>query len=98
MVFQLRVYTINGGMMDQWVEFFNETLMPIYKQQGIKVEGAWANEDKNQFIWVRSFSDAADLKTKEEAFYASTEWNAAKDRARSHLARVDVQVMDSVLK
>ena len=34
MVSQLRVYTINGGMMDQWVEFFNETLMPIYKQQG----------------------------------------------------------------
>ena len=22
MVSQLRVYTINGGMMDQWVEFF----------------------------------------------------------------------------
>ena len=98
MVSQLRVYTINRGMMDQWVKFFNETLMPIYKQHSIKVEGAWVNEDKNQFIWVRSFSDAEDLKAKEAAFYASSEWNAAIDQARSHLARVDVQVMDPVLQ
>ena len=98
MVSQLRIYTINRGMMDQWVSFFNETLMPIYGKVGIVVEGAWANEDKNQFIWIRSFADADDLKAKEAAFYASPEWNANMDKARGHLARVDVQVMETVLK
>ena len=96
MVSQLRIYTINKGMMDDWVSLFNETLMPLYSKVGIKVEGAWANEDKNQFIWIRSFADAKDLEAKEAAFYASAEWNANVDKIRSHLARVDVHVMNPV--
>jgi hypothetical protein len=97
MISQLRTYTINRGMMDQWVSLFNETLMPIYSKVGIVVEGAWANEDKNQFIWIRSFEDASDLETKEAAFYGSDEWKANVDHIRSHLARVDVQVINKVL-
>ena len=97
MVSQLRTYTINRGMMDQWVSVFNETLMPVYSKVGIVVEGAWVNEDKNQFIWIRSFNDAADLEAKEAAFYNSDEWKANVDHVRSHLARVDVQVINNAL-
>ena len=58
MIYQLRTYTINRGMMDQWVNQFNDKLVGIMDQYGIKLEGAWVNEDKNQFIWIRSFADA----------------------------------------
>ena len=97
-VSQLRMYTVNGGMMDQWVKLFTGTLAPIQENLGMKIDAMWVNEDKNQFIWVRSFSDAEDLVATEAAFYASSEWNAAMDGARSHLARVDVQVMNTVLQ
>ncbi|PKB82240.1 MAG: hypothetical protein BZY88_05110 [SAR202 cluster bacterium Io17-Chloro-G9] len=95
-VSQLRIYTINRGMMDQWVKFFTETTVPIQEKQGIKVNGMWVNEDKNQFIWIRSFADAEDVKAKEAAFNQSPEWNAVSDQARSHLARLDVQTMAPV--
>ena len=98
MIYQLRTYTVNRGMMDQWVSHFNDTLVGIMNQYGINVEGAWVNEDKNQFIWIRSFADAADIKDKEAAFYASPEWNAVVDHARSHLARIHVETMGSVLQ
>ena len=98
MIYQLRTYTVNRGMMDQWVAQFNDKLVGIMEQYGIKVEGAWVNEDKNQFIWIRSFADAEDVKTKEAAFYASARWNEVVDHARSHLARIHVETMDSVLK
>ncbi len=98
MIYQLRTYTVNRGMMDQWVNQFSDKLVGIMEQHGIKVEGAWVNEDKNQFIWIRSFADAEDVKAKEAAFYASPEWSAVVDQTRSHLARTHVETMDSVLK
>ena len=94
MISQLRMYTLNRGMMDQWVKLFTETLVPMQEKYGVKIGGMWINEDRNQFIWIRSFADAEDLKAREAAFYASPEWNAAAEHARSHLARIVVQTME----
>ena len=94
MIYQLRMYTVNRGMMDQWVKLFNETIVPIQEKHGIKIDGKWVNEDKNQFIWIRSFADAEDVKAKEAAFSGSQEWKAVVNQVRSHLARMEVQTME----
>ena len=98
MIYQLRTYTVNRGMMDKWVSHFNEKLDPLMESKGIHVENAWANLDNNQFIWVRSFADAADLEAKEAAFYGSDEWKDMVDFTRGHLARTLVETMNPVLK
>ena len=97
MTSQLRMYTINRGMMDEWVKLFTETLVPMQEKHGIKIEGMWVSEDGTQFIWIRSFTNSEDVKVKEAAFYGSPEWNASMDHARSHLARTVVQTMEPVL-
>ncbi len=97
MTSQLRMYTINRGMMDQWVNLFTETLVPMQEKYGIKIEGMWVSEDSTQFIWIRSFADSEDLKVKEAAFNGSPEWNAVMDHARSHIARTVVQTMEPFL-
>lgn len=96
MISQLRQYTVNRGMMDQWVKHFTENLVPMQEKLGIKIDGMWVNEDKDQFIWIRSFQDAEDVKNKEAAFYASSEWQAVMEHTRNHLARLDVKTMESV--
>ncbi len=98
MIYQLRTYTVNRGMMDAWVDLFNDKLVPIQNQYGISIDGMWVNEDQNQFIWIRSFNDPEDVKAKEAAFYASPEWNEIVDHARSHLARIHVDTMTSVMR
>ena len=98
MIYQLRTYTVNRGMMDDWVDLFNDKLVSIQNQYGINIDGMWVNEDQNQFIWIRSFNDADDVIAKEAAFYASPEWNEIMDHARSHLARIDVDTMSSVMR
>jgi hypothetical protein len=98
MISQLRIYTINRGMTDQWVKHFTENLVPLQESLGIKIGGMWVNEDKNQFIWTRSFADAEDLKAKEAAFYGSSEWAAIVDHTRSHIARTVVQAMEPAVK
>ncbi len=97
MTSQLRIYTINRGMMDEWVKLFTETLVPMQEKHGIKIEGTWVSEDDTQFIWIRSFANPEDVKAKEAAFYGSPEWNAVMDHARSHIARTDVQTMEPAL-
>jgi hypothetical protein len=98
MFYQLRTYTVNLGMMDQWVQHFNEKVIGVMEKAGITVEGAWVNEDKNQFIWIRSFPSAAEVEPREAAFYGSDEWKAIVDHTRSHLARISVKTMESVMK
>ena len=98
MIYQLRTYTVNRGMMDDWVALFNDELVGIQRKYGIAVDGMWVNADANQFIWIRSFPNADEVATREAAFYASPEWNAVMDHARSHLARIQVETMTSVMK
>ena len=97
-VSQLRMYTVNRGMMDQWVKLFSASLVPLQENLGMKIDAMWVNEDKNQFIWIRSFADAEDLKAKEAAFGASPDWQALRENAGSHLARLDVITMNAVAK
>ena len=97
-LYQLRMYTVNRGMMDQWVKFFSENDVPLLEKHGIKVNAMWVNEDKNQFIWIRSFADAEDEKTKVAAWRVLPEWQAIRERVFSHLARLDVEIMTPVAR
>ncbi len=97
MTSQLRMYTVNRGMMDEWVKLFTQTLVPMQEKHGIKIEGMWVSDDGTQFIWIRSFTNAEDVKVKEATFYGSPGWSAVMDHARSHIARTVVQTMEPVL-
>jgi hypothetical protein len=96
MIYQIRTYTISGGMIDQWLKFFKETNLPIMEKYGLKLEGAWVNEARNQVIWMRSAKDADDLKAKEARFLNSPEWKAASPQTRNMVARMEVQLLESV--
>ncbi len=81
-------------MMDQWVRYFTETLVPMQQRHGISIDNMWVSDDKSRFIWVRSFDNEDDVKAKEAAFYGSPEWNDTMDHARSHIARTVVTTME----
>ena len=62
---QLRTYTINKGQLEDWLEIFHSEVIP-------KVESTWVNQEKSQFIWIRSFGNSHDdVRTKESEFYSS---------------------------
>lgn len=98
MISQLRIYTVNRGMMDAWVKCFKNELLPMMESHGMRIDSAWANEAKTEFIWVRSYDSHEDLKTKESSFYGSPEWKAAVNHVASHIAKTAVRVMEPVLR
>ena len=64
MVYQLRIYTINRGMMDSWISLFNEHIRPLHDRLGIPVQNSWVNADRTEFLWVRRFNDTAEIPAK----------------------------------
>ena len=96
MAYQLRIYTINRGMMDSWISLFNEHIWPLHERLGIPVQNSWVNADRTEFLWVRRFNDAADIAVKEAEYFASPERQALGDTPTSHIAKMEVRVIDAV--
>lgn len=65
---QVRIYTINRGEMDNFVKHFKEQTKPIHDKIGWPVVATWINKPQNEFIWIRTHEDAADLEAKTKAF------------------------------
>lgn len=97
MVSQLRVYTINKGMMDSWLKVFDEEIRPIHEKLNIPIEATWVNEDRTDFIWVRSFESVEAIPGKEAEYFASPERKALGDKPTSHIAKIEVRVIERVL-
>lgn len=49
MIHEVRIYTINRGMMDSWLKLFNEEMVPIHQKYGMGIEGAWVPIDPPTF-------------------------------------------------
>jgi len=97
MVSQLRIYTINPGMMDSWLKLFEDHIRPVHGRLGMPVERSWVNAEGNEFVWVRSFRDAEEIPGKEEAYFASPERMALGDTPQKHIAKMEVRVIEPVL-
>ena len=68
MVGQLRIYTINKGMAESWLKLFHEVIAPKTLEFGMGIQSAWMDEEKERFIWIRTYESLEDIKVKEDAF------------------------------
>ena len=89
---QLRIYTINDGQMEPWLDQFN-ILIPMFAKVGITLQGSWVEVQENRFGWIRAFDDD-DMEASRKRFSELPEWNAAKDTATSYIADLDVTDVD----
>ena len=96
MASQLRIYTINRGMMDPWLKLFEEHIRPLHEKLGIPVERSWVNADRTEFLWVRTFNSVEEIPEKEAAYFASPERTALGDIPTSHIAKMEVRVIEAV--
>ena len=94
MVSQLRIYTINRGMMESWLKLFQERIKPIHDELGIKVESTWVSPEKTDFIWIRSFASSQDIAVKEAEYFNSPGRKALGDLPTSHIAKMEVRVIN----
>jgi len=70
MLAQVRIYTVNKGEMDAFLRHFKEEIMPVHERIGVPIVATWVNRAQNEFIWIRTYADKADLEAKSKAFQA----------------------------
>jgi hypothetical protein len=73
MIAEHRLYTINRGAMDEFIASFEKDTIPLHEAAGIPIVAMWVNRPQNEFIWVRTFADAAEREARLKALQAERE-------------------------
>ena len=73
MIAEHRLYTINRGGMDEFIAGFEKDTIPLHEAAGIPIVAMWVNRPQNEFIWVRTFADAADKEARLKAMQTERE-------------------------
>ena len=92
MISQIRIYTINKGEMDNFLKHFKEDIMVLHQKIGVPIVGTWVNRPQNEFIWVRTYKDKADLEAKGKAFQA--EVAKAGIKLGANVAKMEVREVE----
>ena len=98
MVAHILTYTINKVMMDSWLELFDKEIRPVHESLGIPIVATYVSPDRTDFVWVRTFETAEEIPDKEKAYFASPGRKALGDRPTSHIAKMEVKVVEEVLR
>ena len=81
--------------MDYFLKHFKEDIMTLHQKIGVPIVGTWVNRPQNEFIWVRTYKDKAELEAKSKEFQAAVarlesnsaamlpRWKCAKPNRRS---------------
>ena len=93
MITEVRIYTINRGMMDSWVSVFNENIVPTSASYGVTVLSAWINRPQNEFVWIRQYETEETLKVYE----TSPERAAYSGKTSPHIAKIEVRTVEDGL-
>jgi hypothetical protein len=72
-VSQLRIYTIQKGKMDEWIEGWRHGVVPLRRNHGFRIDGAWVVGDEDVFVWLMTYDGPEEWKAKNDAYYASPE-------------------------
>lgn len=74
MQYQLRDYQVTSGAMAQFVSEWTATVVPLRKQFGFEIVGAWSNAEANRFVWI--VGHEGDFEEADRSYYASPERRA----------------------
>ena len=93
MISQIRIYTINKGEMDNFLKHFKDDIVPLHEKIGVPIVGTWVNRPQNEFIWVRTYKDKAEMDTKNKEFQAAVA--AAGVNLGGNVAKMEVREAES---
>lgn len=98
MVSQLRIYTINKGKLDEFVEGWKKFVYPLHYKHGFTIDRADVIRERNEFVWIVSYDGPAEeWEAKQKAYYGSPERHAVSPDPAQHIAKTERWMITSVL-
>ncbi len=83
MLMEVRRYELVPGRRTEFVNFFDQEVLPAMREAGMQILGQFvAVDDPNVFYYLRCFEDEEERAAQTAAFYESSIWlDALKERA-----------------
>ena len=87
--YELRQYKVLPGMMDEWVKFMEDEIIPFQVAKGMVICGSFkGEEDESIYIWLRRFESEKRREELYAAVYESDYWkNDVSPRVSDYLDR-----------
>ena len=92
MLAQIRIYTINRGELDSFLKHFEEEVMLLHETAQWPIVSTWVNRPQNEFIWIRTYENAADLEAKTKAMQAARA--AANVELGGNVAKMEIREVE----
>ena len=95
MTHQLRIYDIEEGALESFTEEWRQQIVPLRRQFGFEIVGAWAVKEANQFVWIIGHDD---FEAADQAYYDSPQRAAMDPDPRRLIRGADTRLMNSIAK
>ena len=97
-VSQLRMYTIQEGRMDEWLEGWSKGVLPLRRKFGFRVDGAWVVRGENKFVWILTYDGPEGFEARDAAYYASTDRSSLDPDPAPLIEKAETSFMASALQ
>lgn len=76
-MFELRQYRVRPGQRDRWVRLMEDVIIPFQVSKGMVIVGSFvAEQDPDQYVWIRRFESEDDRARLYEVVYQSDTWKS----------------------
>lgn len=65
---QLRVYDLTDGSVDVFIDAWRHQIVPLRRQAGYEVVGAWVDRDANRFSWIVGWDEGSSFDDVESVY------------------------------
>jgi hypothetical protein len=80
---QIRVYRLQPGALEEFEREWREHVVPLRRQFGFEVLGAWASAEEDAFVWI--IRHEGDFVAADRAYYLSPERGALDPDPARHI-------------
>ncbi len=93
---QIRIYTINHGKMDTFVQVWRDGVAPIRRKIGFTIVGAWVNRQTNQFVWILQYDGPEEWAVKDREYFDSPSRKSLNPDPAALIARTEQYFIEQV--
>jgi hypothetical protein len=83
--YQLRIYRVKPGELDEWLAEWKEKIVPLRRRFGFDVVSTWVNRGRDTHVWLLGYDGTEDWQTADAGYYASAERKTIEPDPARHL-------------
>lgn len=68
---QLRIYTLQPGVFDEFYAYWKANIVPAREASGFRILAAWRRPESDEFIWIVRWPEESSFEAADAAYYES---------------------------